>query len=296
MRKLTVAAVQMRVDADPAVNLDRAESAVREAAAAGAQIIQLPELFTHPYFPKDEDPAFFEWARSIEDSPAVERMTGLAAELDVVLPVSLFERANQGFFNTVVVIDAGGALLGHYRKSHIPNGPGCEERFYFSPGDTGFRVWTTRYGRVGVGICWDQWFPEAARAMALAGAEVLFYPSAIGSEPLDPELDSRDHWQRVMQGHAGANMVPVVAANRYGEEKGSTCMINFYGSSFIAGPTGEIVATAPRDQDSVLIASFDLDEIQSRRRSWGLFRDRRPDLYGSLASLDGTGSGGGSLP
>ena len=296
MRKLTVAAVQMRVDADPAVNLDRAESAVREAAAAGAQIIQLPELFTHPYFPKDEDPAFFEWARSIEDSPAVERMTGLAAELDVVLPVSLFERANQGFFNTVVVIDAGGALLGHYRKSHIPNGPGCEERFYFSPGDTGFRVWTTRYGRVGVGICWDQWFPEAARAMALAGAEVLFYPSAIGSEPLDPELDSRDHWRRVMQGHAGANMVPLVAANRYGEEKGSSCTVNFYGSSFIAGPTGEIVATAPRDQDSVLIASFDLDEIGSHRRSWGLFQARRPELYSSLASLDGTGSGGGGLP
>jgi N-carbamoylputrescine amidase len=286
----------MRVDADPAVNLDRAESAVREAAAAGAQIIQLPELFTHPYFPKDEDPSFFEWARSIEDSPAVERMTGLAAELDVVLPVSLFERANQGFFNTIAVIDAGGAVLGHYRKSHIPNGPGYKERFYFSPGDTGFRVWTTRYGRVGVGICWDQWFPETARAMALAGAEVLFYPSAIGSEPLDPELDSLLFAVAVggYQGdHVGAGVslhdpLPVVT--------GSSCTVNFYGSSFIAGPTGEIVATAPRDQDSVLIASFDLDEIGSHRRSWGLFRARRPELYGALVDLDGTGSGGGGLP
>lgn len=290
MRTVTVAAVQMKVDPDPAANLELAEFAVREAAAAGAQIVQLPELFTHPYFPKDEDPYYFRWAQSIEESPAMGRMTALAAELSVVLPVSLFERTDHAFFNTVVVIDPEGAVLGHYRKSHIPEGAGYEEKFYFSPGDTGFRVWATRYGRLGVGICWDQWFPEAARAMVLAGAELLLYPSAIGSEPLDPTLDSRDHWRRVMQGHAGANMVPLVAANRYGEEKGSTSTVKFYGSSFIAGATGEIVATAPRDQDAVLVASFDLDEIADRRRSWGLLQARRPDLYGAL--VDGPLRGG----
>jgi N-carbamoylputrescine amidase len=279
----------MAVDDDQGKNLDRAEAAVREAAAAGAQIIQLPELFANLYFPKDEDPSFFDWASPVEESLVVERMTRLASELGVVLPVSFFERANLAYFNTVALIDAGGTLLGSYRKSHLPDGPGYSEKFYFSPGDTGFKVWTTRFGRIGVGICWDQWFPEAARVMVMQGAELLFYPTAIGSEPQDPDLDSRAHWQRVMQGHAAANMVGLVAANRHGEEKGSSTTSTFYGSSFIASPTGEIITVAPSDEDAVLTATFDLDEIASQRRSWGLFRDRRPDLYGPLLSLDGTG-------
>jgi N-carbamoylputrescine amidase len=285
---VTVAAIQMAMGSDPEENLHRAEKGVRLAADAGAGVIQLPELFSHPYFPKDEDPTFFDWATPLEESAAVLRMSSLAAELEVVLPVSFFERSGQAYFNSVAVIDADGQVLGRYRKSHIPDGPGYEEKFYFSPGDTGFKVWPTRHGRLGVGICWDQWFPEAARAMVLRGAELLCYPTAIGSEPHDLDLDSSGHWQRVMQGHAAANMVPVVAANRHGVEMGTSCAITFYGSSFIAGPTGEMLTSAPREDDAVLTATVDLDAADSMRRSWGLFRDRRPDLYGSLLGLDGT--------
>jgi N-carbamoylputrescine amidase len=261
--------------------------AVRDAAGQGAQIILLPELFETPYFCKDQDPRHFELARPRRDNETLARFAGLAAELAVVLPVSFFERAGPAHFNSLVVIDADGRDLGLYRKSHIPDGPGYQEKFYFNPGDTGFRVWPTRYGTLGVAICWDQWFPEAARAMALRGAEILFYPTAIGSEPQDPMLDSSGHWQRVMQGHAGANVMPLIAANRIGCEIGQGVEVTFYGSSFIAGPTGELIASAARDREAILVADLDLAEIARRRRAWGIFRDRRPDLYGVLHSLDG---------
>ena len=268
-------------------NVAIAEGLVRQAAERGAQIVVIPELFEGLYFCKDRSPDHFSRAREIASHPTVAHFQKLAAELRVVLPISVFERQNNAYFNTVVVVDATGDALGIYRKSHIPDGPGYSEKYYFSPGDTGFQVWNTVYGRVGVGICWDQWFPEAARVMALHGAEVLLYPTAIGSEPQNPAWDSSAHWQRVMQGHAAANLLPVVAANRYGHEVGQSCDITFYGSSFIADNTGQKVAEAGRDCDAVLVASFDRQEMQSLRASWGLFRDRRPNLYGSVTSLDG---------
>ena len=268
-------------------NVAIAEGLVRQAAERGAQIVVIPELFEGLYFCKDRSPDHFSRAREIASHPTVAHFQKLAAELRVVLPISVFERQNNAYFNTVVVVDATGDALGIYRKSHIPDGPGYSEKYYFSPGDTGFQVWNTVYGRVGIGICWDQWFPEAARVMALHGAEVLLYPTAIGSEPQNPAWDSSAHWQRVMQGHAAANLLPVVAANRYGHEVGQSCDITFYGSSFIADNTGEKVAEAGRDCDAVLVASFDRQEMQSLRASWGLFRDRRPNLYGSVTSLDG---------
>lgn len=268
-------------------NVAIAEGLVRQAAERGAQIVVIPELFEGLYFCKDRSPEHFSRAREIASHPTVAHFQKLAAELRIVLPISVFERQNNAYFNTVVVVDATGDALGIYRKSHIPDGPGYSEKYYFSPGDTGFQVWNTVYGRVGVGICWDQWFPEAARVMALHGAEVLLYPTAIGSEPQNPAWDSSAHWQRVMQGHAAANLLPVVAANRYGHEVGQSCDITFYGSSFIADNTGEKVAEAGRDCDAVLVASFDRQEMQSLRASWGLFRDRRPNLYGSVTSLDG---------
>lgn len=269
-------------------NVAIAEGLVRQAAERGAQIVVIPELFEGLYFCKDRSPDHFSRAREIASHPTVAHFQKLAAELRVVLPISVFERQNNAYFNTVVVVDATGDALGIYRKSHIPDGPGYSEKYYFSPGDTGFQVWNTAYGRVGVGICWDQWFPEAARVMALQGAEVLLYPTAIGSEPQNPAWDSSAHWQRVMQGHAAANLLPVVAANRYGHEVGQSCDITFYGSSFIADNTGEKVAEAGRDSDAVLVASFDRQEMHSLRASWGLFRDRRPNLYSSVTSLDGT--------
>lgn len=269
-------------------NVAIAEGLVRQAAERGAQIVVIPELFEGLYFCKDRSPEHFSRAREIASHPTVAHFQKLAAELRIVLPISVFERQNNAYFNTVVVVDATGDALGIYRKSHIPDGPGYSEKYYFSPGDTGFQVWNTVYGRVGVGICWDQWFPEAARVMALHGAEVLLYPTAIGSEPQNPAWDSSAHWQRVMQGHAAANLLPVVAANRYGHEVGQSCDITFYGSSFIADNTGQKVAEAGRDCDAVLVASFDRQEMQSLRASWGLFRDRRPNLYGSVTSLDGT--------
>lgn len=277
-----VACVQMAMGPDRAGNLDAAETAIRSASSHGAQVILLPELFEGLYFCIEQDSSHLGLAHTVEESPAVARCAQLAAELAVVIPVSIFERDLNNVFNTVVMIDADGSILGRYRKSHIPDGPGYSEKFYFTPGDTGFRVWDTRYGRIGVGICWDQWFPEAARAMALAGAELLLYPTAIGSEPQDPTLDSSAHWQRVMQGHAAANIVPVVAANRYGMEQGERLEITFYGSSFMTDPTGEILTCASRDADQILFASYDLAAIESQRHTWGVFRDRRPDLYGPL--------------
>jgi N-carbamoylputrescine amidase len=286
MATVTVAATQFACGPDIATNVDRAETVVRAAAARGAQIILLPELFETPYFCKDQLTELFDLARPLEGHPTLTRMQKLAEELGVVLPVSVFERANNTHYNTVVIIDADGEQLGLYRKSHIPDGPGYQEKFYFSPGDTGFRVWETAYATIGVAICWDQWFPECARAMALQGADFLFYPTAIGSEPNDGDYDSSDHWQRVMQGHAAANMVPVIAANRIGFEQGRTCDLTFYGRSFIAGQEGEILVGANGDE-AILVRSFDLDAMRRKRNGWGLFRDRRPDLYTVLMTLDG---------
>jgi N-carbamoylputrescine amidase len=268
-------------------NVAKAEHYVRMAAAGGSRIILIPELFESEYFCKDLDAVHLKRALPLDDNPTITHFQELAKELNVVLPLSVFERAGNSLFNTVVMVDADGSRMGVYRKSHIPDGPGYTEKYFFSPGDTGFRVWNTQHGRVGVGICWDQWFPEAARAMALAGAQCIIYPTAIGSEPADPSWDSSRHWQRVMQGHAAANIIPVMAANRVGHEKGSTTEITFYGSSFIADYTGEIVAEAGRDTEEVISAEFDVAAIEALRTSWGLFRDRRPDLYGSLLSLDG---------
>ena len=288
MSELSVAALQMAMGDDVDANVATAERLVRAAAARGARIILIPELFEGPYFCKDQLPEHLDRARPLAGHPAIEHFSAVAAELDVVLPLSVYERAGQALFNTVVVLDTDGTVLGHYRKSHIPDGPGYTEKYYFSPGDTGFRVWNTKHGAIGVGICWDQWFPESARSMALLGAEVLLYPTAIGSEPPDPTWDSSGHWQRVMQGHAGANLMPVAAANRIGHEVGRTCEITFYGSSFIADATGAKVAEAGRDDEAVLVASFDREELRSQRAAWGLFRDRRPELYGPIVTLDGT--------
>jgi len=287
MRRITVAAVQMAVGPDRDANVARAEALVREAAAHGARLVLLPELFSIPYFCKDQDPAHFALASPVEGHPLLARMSRLAAELGVVLPVSFFERANQAYFNALATIDADGRVLGIYRKSHIPDGPGYQEKYYFNPGDTGFRVWQTRVGAIGVGICWDQWFPEAARIMVLMGAELLLYPTAIGSEPQDPELDSREHWQRVMQGHAAANMVPVIAANRIGTEVGKSCTVTFYGGSFATDGTGAVLDRLGSEAEGLVLATYDLDELARRRAAWGLFRDRRPDLYVSLLTLDG---------
>ncbi|MDF1635603.1 N-carbamoylputrescine amidase [Mycoplana sp. MJR14] len=290
MRTVTVAATQMACTWDIPANIERAERLVRTAAAQGANIVLVQELFETPYFCQAQDARFFDLAQPFADNPLIAHFARLAAELGVVLPVSYFERAGRAHFNSLAVIDADGTVLGNYRKSHIPDGPGYTEKFYFSPGDTGFRVWRTRFGTIGCGICWDQWFPEAARAMALLGAEILFYPTAIGSEPHDPAIDSAAHWQRVMQGHAAANLVPVVASNRVGTEEGRNgTAITFYGSSFIADQTGGKLTEADRGTESVLTATFDLAAIERQRRAWGLFRDRRPELYGPLSSLDGQG-------
>jgi N-carbamoylputrescine amidase len=284
---MTLAATQFACSPNAAENLDRAERVVREAAGNGAQVVLLQELFETPYFCKDHLASHFELARPIADSPVVQRFQGLARELEVVLPLSVFERANNAYFNSLAMIDADGSVLGVYRKSHIPEGPGYHEKYYFSPGDTGFRVWKTRYGTLGVGICWDQWFPEAARCMALMGADVLLYPTAIGSEPHDASIDSRDHWQRCMQGHAAANVMPLVASNRIGVEHGQKYQMTFYGSSFIAGPAGEKLVEADRSTEAVITATFDLDAIRAQRHAWGVFRDRRPELYGPIMTLDG---------
>ncbi len=287
MRQLVMAAIQMACTPDRARNIAAADTLVRAAASAGARLILLPELFETPYFCKDMDPAHLAQARRLEDNPAISHMRGLAAELGVVLPVSFFEQADNICFNSLAMIDADGEVLGIYRKSHIPDGPGYSEKYYFAPGDTGFCVWNTRIGRVGAAICWDQWFPEAARILALRGAEVICYPTAIGSEPHDPTIDSRDHWRRVMQGHAAANMIPVIAANRIGHEQGASCAINFYGSSFITDNFGAMAAEFGREDSGFLISTIDLATCERQRREWGLYRDRRPSLYSDLLSLNG---------
>lgn len=287
-RTVTVAATQMACSWDIPGNIARADSLIRQAAAHGAQIVLIQELFEAPYFCQDQIGEFFDMAKPFEDNPLIAHFSRLAAELNVVLPVSFFEKAGQTYFNSVAIVDADGTVLGLYRKSHIPDGPGYTEKYYFSPGDTGFEVWQTKHATIGVGICWDQWFPEAARAMALQGAELLFYPTAIGSEPQDPTIDSAAHWQRVMQGHAAANIMPVIASNRIGTEPGRKgTELTFYGSSFIADQTGEKIAEADRASECVVTATFDLDAIARQRSNWGLFRDRRPELYTPLLTMDG---------
>ena len=283
-RIVSVAATQMACGWDIDKNLEKAEALIRQAHKDGAQIILIQELFATPYFCKDQDPKYFSMAESVDNSRVIEQMQALAKELQVVLPVSFFEKANRAYFNSLVVIDADGSIVSHYRKSHIPDGPGYQEKFYFSPGDTGFKVADTRYAKIGVAICWDQWFPEAARSMVLMGADFLLYPTAIGSEPVSGD-DSRDHWCRVMQGHSAANMVPVIASNRIGVETGESCELTFYGSSFITDETGGMVGQASRDAEEVIVASFDIERIAAERAGWGLFRDRRPDLYGPVTSL-----------
>lgn len=287
MRHVTVAATQMACDWDRERNVARAEELVREAASRGAHVVLLQELFETPYFCKDQVSQYFGLAHSVDDHPLLMRMSRLAAELGVVLPVSFFERSNNAYFNSAAMIDADGRILGLYRKTHIPDRPGHQEKYYFNPGDTGFRVWHTRAGCIGLAICWDQWFPEAARIMVLQGAEMLLYPSSIGAGPQSPETDICSHWQRVMQGHAGANMVPVIASNRIGTEAGESCAITFHGSSFITDGVGEIVQQAPRDKQAVVTATFDLDALASARAAWGLFRDRCPNLYVPILSVDG---------
>ncbi len=278
MRSLQLAALQASFGADMRANIARVSELVREAAGQGADVILAPELFCGPYFCKTQDETHFASAYAWTTHPAVTALVPLAAELGVVLPVSIFERDGPNYYNSVVMIDADGTLMGVYRKSHIPDGPGYQEKFYFRPGDTGFRVWDTRHGKIGVGICWDQWFPEAARAMALQGADVLLYPTAIGAEPQDPSLDTAARWRRAMQGHAACNVIPVLAANRVGNEDGQP----FYGSSFIADETGELVAAMDRTSEGVISARFDLDAIDRDRAAWGFFRDRRTDLYDGL--------------
>ncbi len=282
-----VAATQMACTTDQDQNLATAMRLVRDSAAKGAKIILLQELFEALYFCQAEKADFFRMATTLESNPAVNVLRRLARELTVVLPISFFEKKNQAYYNSVAVIDADGSIRGVYRKTHIPDGPGYEEKFYFNPGDTGFKVWRTHYGNIGVGICWDQWFPETARCMALMGADILFYPTAIGSEPATPGYDSKAHWQTVMQGHSAANLMPVVASNRIGTETIDGSEITFYGSSFITDNKGQIIEQADRETRSILIADFDFSDYACERAAWGLFRDRRPEKYGPLLTLDG---------
>lgn len=286
-RIVSVAITQMACSWDVYANIAKAEQLVREAAQQGAHIILLQELFETPYFCKKPNPDYLQLATTVADNPAIRHFKNIAKELKVVLPISFFERAGQARFNSIAIIDADGSVLGVYRKSHIPDGPGYHEKYYFNPGDTGFKVWQTRYAKIGVGICWDQWFPECARAMALQGAELLFYPTAIGSEPHDPTIASSAHWQRVQQGHAGANLTPVIASNRIGSEEQDGYDITFYGASFIADQFGEKVAELNDADQGVALHSFDLDKLEHTRTAWGVFRDRRPNLYGALKTLDG---------
>lgn len=295
-RTIKVAAVQMASgDWDFQLNMDRAERLIRAAAAQGANLVLCPELFMMPYFCLDQNVQHLELAEPFEGNPRIAHFARLAGELGIVLPIGFFERAGNAAFNSVAVADADGSVLGVYRKTHIPDGPGYTEKFYFSPGDTGFKVWDTRFGRIGIAICWDQWYPETARSMALMGAEVLCFPTIIGSEPHSTEMDTAGHWQRTMQGHAAANMLPVVAANRIGSETGlgnnnarqTGLTGTFYGSSFIADYTGQKVAEANRVDECILLHEFDLEEIRQERQSFGFFRDRRPEMYGTLQTSDG---------
>ena len=291
MRQVTVAAVQMYCNRSREENIAAADRLVREAAANGAQIVLLPELFETWYFCQERNYASYQLATAVSENPAILHFQRVAKELGVVLPISFFEREGNVTYNSIAVLDADGELMGVYRKTHIPDDHFYQEKFYFTPGNTGFKVWNTRYGRIGVGICWDQWFSETARCMALMGAELLLYPTAIGSEPII-DCDSMPHWRRCMQGHAAANVMPVIAANRIGKEEVTPVSDNnnqrselvFYGSSFITDETGEVKEDAGRTEECVICHTFDLDAVEELRFSWGLFRDRRPEMYGEIAS------------
>jgi N-carbamoylputrescine amidase len=282
-RTVTVAALQTSYGEDMQANIDKTIGLIRQAAAKGAQVILPSELFQGPYFCVTQEEHWFTAAYPWREHPAVVQLQPVAKELGVVIPVSIFEKEGPHYFNSMVMLDADGEALGVYRKSHIPDGPGYQEKYYFRPGDTGFRVWNTRFGRIGVGICWDQWYPESARAMALQGADILMYPTAIGSEPHDAELDTALPWQRAMQGHAVSNVVPVVAANRIGHETLTEAGQTFYGHSFIANHRGDLVESLT-GEEGVLVHTFDLDFLDQYRAAWGFFRDRRPELYGALAT------------
>lgn len=282
-RKVTVAALQLAFSDDEADNIALVEDHVRKAAARGARIVLPPELFEGPYFCKSQDEALFVNARPAVEHPAVIAMQAVARDLGIYIPTSFFERDGQHYYNSLAMIDDQGEIMGVYRKSHIPDGPGYQEKYYFRPGNSGFKVWPTRYGTIGVGICWDQWYPETARAMALMGAEILFYPTAIGSEPYDPNLDTSRMWRRAMQGHAVSNCMPVIAANRIGEEEGQQGPQKFYGHSFITDQWGDLVAEVEDWQHGALVATLDLDQARMHRAGMGFFRDRRPQLYGRLA-------------
>lgn len=286
MRKVTVAAIQMQMTEKAEENIEKAHKMACRAAEKGAQILLLPELFERPYFCQERRYDFYDYALPVMENAAVRHFIKTAKELSLVIPVSFYERDGNRLYNSIAVIDKDGSLLGVYRKTHIPDDHYYQEKFYFSPGDTGFKVWDTGYGRIGIGICWDQWFPETARIMALKGAELFFYPTAIGSEPI-LESDSSAHWRRTMQGHAAANTIPVIAANRIGKEIVTPCVQNggqnssliFYGSSFMTDDTGEIVESASRNEEEILMHTYDLDELAKKRLEWGLFRDRRPECY-----------------
>lgn len=289
MRKITVSAIQMSVPDTPERSIAKAEQLVRQAAAQGANVILLPELFENWYFCQERRYDSYKLASTVDENPAVRHFSKVAEELGVVMPISFYEQNGNVLYNSIAMIDADGSVMGVYRKTHIPDDHFYQEKFYFTPGGTGFKVWDTRFGKIGVGICWDQWFPEAARCMALMGAEILLYPTAIGSEPV-LECDSMPHWQRCMQGHAAANLVPVIAANRIGtetvtpdsENQDQSSALTFYGSSFITDNTGALVECADRVSDTVLTHRFDLDELRDMRLSWGVFRDRRPEMYGKI--------------
>lgn len=289
MRMVRVAALQMQCHIDLAQNIQRAERMVRQAAKDGAQIILLPELFERPYFCQERQYDYYSYAKSVEENDAIQHFRPIAKELAVVLPISFYEKDGNSLYNSIAVIDADGTVLGVYRKTHIPDDHYYQEKFYFTPGNTGFKVWDTQYAKIGIGICWDQWFPETARCLALQGAELLFYPTAIGSEPI-LETDSMGHWQRTMQGHAAANILPVIAVNRYGlevvaaspENGGQNSSLNFYGSSFMTDETGAILSQATRQNEEILLQDYDLDKGARERLDWGLFRDRRPHMYQSI--------------
>jgi len=288
VREVTVAATQMACSNDTDKNVSNAEKLVRQAASEGAQIILIQELFESQYFCMDQKEELFELSKPFENHPTIKKFSELAKELKVVLPVSFFEKANRAHYNSVAIVDADGSVLGKYRKSHIPDGPGYQEKFYFNPGDTGFKVWNTKYAKIGVGICWDQWFPEAARSMVLSGAELLLYPTAIGGEPEDDGFDSSDMWQRAMIGHSASNQIPVIASNRIGTEKGIDIENYFYGRSFVTNHVGDKIAEGSRDKEEVLIGKINLSEAETLRNVWGVFRDRRPELYKGLLNLDGS--------
>lgn len=285
---MKIATTQMQCGWDKTANVANAEKLIRDAAQQGARIILIQELFETPYFCIDENSEYYDLATPVEDNETVQRLAALARELDVVLPVSVFERANNALFNTLVMVDADGRILGKYRKTHIPDAPGYSEKYYFNPGDTGYPVWQTKHGRIGALICWDQWFPEAARILALKGAELILYPSAIGSDLNSDDSIALKHWQNTMRGHAAANIVPVVASNRIGTEEGKNGSIRFYGAGFICDHTGEMLGECDQQNETVLVRDVDLDAANHYRLFWNLFRDRRPETYREIISLDGT--------